>query len=67
MTLKPENRIFVALDTTRLDRGLELARALKGLVGVMKIGAEFLLGWGYRGCSENSRGANANFFGPQVS
>ena len=41
MTLKPEHRIFVALDTTDLERGLELARALKGQVGGMKIGKEF--------------------------
>ncbi len=41
MTISPEQRIFVALDTTDLARGLELARSLKGLVGGMKIGKEF--------------------------
>ena len=49
MTLKPENRIFVALDTIDLDRGLELARALKGLVGGMKIGKEFFTSLGPEG------------------
>ena len=49
MTLKPENRIFVALDTIDLDRGLELARGLKGLVGGMKIGKEFFTALGPEG------------------
>ena len=49
MTLKPEERIFVALDTTNLDRGLELARALKGLVGGMKVGKEIFTSLGPEG------------------
>ena len=49
MTLKPEHRIFVALDTADLDLGLELARALKGLVGGMKIGKEFFTALGPEG------------------
>lgn len=49
MTLNPEQRIFVALDTTDLDRGLELARTLKGLVGGMKIGKEFFTSLGPEG------------------
>ncbi|MDG2033201.1 MAG: orotidine-5'-phosphate decarboxylase [Rhodospirillales bacterium] len=49
MTLKPEHRIFVALDTADLDRGLVLARALKGLVGGIKIGKEFFTALGPEG------------------
>ena len=49
MTLKPETRIFVALDTIDLDWGLALARGLKGLVGGMKIGKEFFTALGPEG------------------
>ena len=49
MNLKPEHRIFVALDTTDLNRGLELARGLKGFVGGMKIGKEFFTALGPEG------------------
>ncbi len=49
MTLKSENRIFVALDTNNLDWALELARGLKGLVGGMKIGKEFFTSLGPEG------------------
>ena len=49
MTFRPETRIFVALDTIDLDRGLELARGLKGLVGGMKIGKEFFTSLGPEG------------------
>ena len=49
MNLTPAHRIFVALDTTDLDRSLELARGLKGLVGGMKIGKEFFTSLGPEG------------------
>ena len=52
MTLRPEKRIFVALDTASLERGLELARALKGLIGGMKIGKEFYTSLGPAGARE---------------
>ena len=49
MTLNSENRIFVALDMTDLDRGLELAHVLTGLVGGIKIGKEFYTALGPEG------------------
>jgi len=52
MTLNPQERIFVALDTTDLARGLELARSLKGLVGGMKIGKEFYTALGPEGARQ---------------
>ena len=52
MTLNPQERIFVALDTTDLRRGLELARDLKGLVGGMKIGKEFYTALGPEGARQ---------------
>jgi len=52
MTISPEQRIYVALDTTDLRRGLELARSLKGLVGGMKIGKEFYTALGPEGARQ---------------
>jgi len=39
--MKPTERIFVAIDTPDMDRALELAGTLKGLVGGFKVGKEF--------------------------
>ncbi|HXQ66060.1 MAG TPA: orotidine-5'-phosphate decarboxylase [Alphaproteobacteria bacterium] len=39
-TLKPAERIFVALDLTDLERASALARELKGAIGGIKIGLE---------------------------
>ena len=52
MTISPEQRIYVALDTTDLRRGLELARSLKGLGGGMKIGKEFYTALGPEGARQ---------------
>ena len=42
----PWQRIFVALDTTDVGRAVELAEALKGSVGGVKIGKEFFTALG---------------------
>ncbi|MBC8338861.1 MAG: orotidine-5'-phosphate decarboxylase [Alphaproteobacteria bacterium] len=42
----PSKRIFVALDTTDLDRALALGRDLAGLVGGVKVGKEFFTALG---------------------
>jgi len=47
--LKPHERIFVALDTAELKEALELSRALKGLVGGVKLGKEFFTACGPEG------------------
>lgn len=44
--MKPSMRIFVALDTTDLDRALGLASALRGHVGGVKLGKEFFTALG---------------------
>jgi orotidine-5'-phosphate decarboxylase len=44
--VKPSDRIFVALDTTDLDRALMLGRDLAGLVGGIKVGKEFFTALG---------------------
>ena len=44
--MKPSDRIFVALDTTDLDRALMLGRDLAGLVGGIKVGKEFFTALG---------------------
>ncbi|MBU6443983.1 MAG: orotidine-5'-phosphate decarboxylase [Alphaproteobacteria bacterium] len=43
------NPVFVALDTPDLSRALELAAAVKGLVGGLKIGLEFITALGPEG------------------
>ncbi|MBV9044623.1 MAG: orotidine-5'-phosphate decarboxylase [Alphaproteobacteria bacterium] len=43
------NPVFVALDTPDLDRALELGRSLKGHVGGLKIGLEFITAHGPEG------------------
>jgi orotidine-5'-phosphate decarboxylase len=45
----PAGRIFVALDTTDLERAQTLARALKGIVGGIKIGLELYSARGIEG------------------
>jgi orotidine-5'-phosphate decarboxylase len=47
--LHPHERTFVALDTTDLDRALELAESLSGHVGGMKVGKEFFTACGPEG------------------
>ena len=47
--MKPTDRIFVALDTTDLDRALYLANQLVGMVGGVKMGKEFLTVHGLEG------------------
>ena len=44
--MNPSDKIFVALDTTDLDRALTLGRCLKGLVGGVKVGKEFFTALG---------------------
>lgn len=44
-----KDRIFVALDTTDLDRAVTLARALSGRVGGVKLGKEFFTARGPQG------------------
>lgn len=46
------NPIFVALDTPKLDDALELARAVKGHVGGLKLGLEFFCANGHHGVHE---------------
>jgi orotidine-5'-phosphate decarboxylase len=45
-TLHPHERTFVALDTTDLAHALDLANALSGHVGGMKVGKEFFTACG---------------------
>jgi orotidine-5'-phosphate decarboxylase len=47
--VKPSDRIFVALDTTDLDRALALGRGLKGFIGGVKVGKEFFTALGPAG------------------
>jgi len=47
--IKPTDRIFVALDTTDLDRAVSLSQQLVGLVGGVKMGKEFLTTFGLDG------------------
>ena len=49
MAIDPAKRIFVALDTPDLSRGLELARILKSRIAGMKIGKEFFTSHGPEG------------------
>ncbi|MFQ5765460.1 MAG: orotidine 5'-phosphate decarboxylase / HUMPS family protein, partial [Rhodospirillales bacterium] len=44
--MKPSDRIFVALDIAGLEAALDLAQALKGLVGGVKLGKEFFTAQG---------------------
>lgn len=46
MTVKPQDRIFVALDIPDLGAAVGLARALRGLVGGVKLGHEFFTACG---------------------
>ena len=48
-SLRPYQRIFVALDTTDLGRAVELAQGLKGSIGGVKIGKEFFTALGPEG------------------
>ena len=52
LPVKPSDRIFAALDTPDLDKALELARRLKGLVGGVKLGKEFFTALGPEGVRE---------------
>ena len=47
--MNPSDRIFVALDTSDLDKALALAGSLKGLVGGVKLGKEFFTAQGPAG------------------
>jgi len=44
-----DNPIYVALDTPDLERALELAKALEGMVGGLKLGLEFFYAQGPEG------------------
>lgn len=44
--MDPSDRIFVALDTSDLDKALALAEGLRGLVGGVKLGQEFFTAQG---------------------
>ena len=51
MFIDPAKRVFVALDTADLSRGVELSRVLKRHIGGIKIGKEFFTShgpWGAR-------------------
>lgn len=47
--MEPKDRIFVALDTTDIDRALALAESLAGGVGGVKVGKEFFTAHGPQG------------------
>ena len=47
--MDPSDRIFVALDTSDLDKALALAEGLRGLVGGVKLGQEFFTAQGPAG------------------
>ena len=47
--MDPSDRIFVALDTSDLDKALALAEGLRGLVGGVKLGQEFFTAQGPTG------------------
>lgn len=49
---QPHERIFIPLDTPDLDRALEIATSLKGLVGGVKIGKEFFTALGPEGVAK---------------
>jgi len=46
------NPIFVALDTPSLDRAVDIAKAVKGHVGGLKLGLEFFCANGHHGVHE---------------
>tara|TARA_B100000315_G_scaffold168434_1_gene156948 strand:- start:8766 stop:9500 length:735 start_codon:yes stop_codon:yes gene_type:complete len=46
---QPHKRIFIPLDTPDIDRALEIANSLNGLVGGVKIGKEFFTALGPAG------------------
>ena len=52
--ITPTDRIFVALDTTDLDRAISLSQQLVGLVGGVKMGKEFLTAFGPEGVKKVS-------------
>lgn len=49
MTIKPTDRIYVALDSPDIDTAVDLARRLQGLVGGVKLGKEFFVANGPQG------------------
>lgn len=49
MTIKPTDRIYVALDSPDIDTTVDMARRLKGLVGGVKLGKEFFVANGPQG------------------
>lgn len=49
MIARPQDRIFVALDTTDLAQAVGLAEKLQGLVGGVKLGSEFFTACGPHG------------------
>ena len=46
MTSRPPNPLIVALDVSELDRAEELARALSGVAGMLKVGLELFVAEG---------------------
>ena len=53
--MKPTDRIFVALDTTDIDRAVRLAESLRGYVGGMKIGKAFFSALGPEGVGKSPK------------
>jgi orotidine-5'-phosphate decarboxylase len=47
--IRPESRIFCAIDTTNLDEARALAKKLSGVVGGIKLGLEFFVAQGPAG------------------
>ncbi len=60
--MKPSDRIFVALDTTDVGRAAELAAAMAGLVGGVKLGKEFFTANGPDGVRRVVAGADLPLF-----
>ncbi|TCS61632.1 orotidine-5'-phosphate decarboxylase [Varunaivibrio sulfuroxidans] len=59
--LPPEHRVFVALDTTDIERAENLSQGLRGRVGGIKIGKEFFTAHGPQGVSR-VRGGHDGLF-----
>jgi orotidine-5'-phosphate decarboxylase len=56
------NRIFVAIDTTDIDRAVALCRPLGGIVGGVKVGKEFFVAHGPQGARRVCEAAGLPLF-----